>query len=70
MRDAKDLVAHWQDEPPVAWCIRAYLGVKPAAEHELEPIAAPSPREVTPEEFERLVAQVGAFAEKHGRIAR
>lgn len=63
MQDVEELAEHWQDEPPVAACVRAYLGVKPRpTKAKAEPVA-----EISEAEWERLKRAALADEAMHGR---
>jgi hypothetical protein len=56
--DANELLEHWADEPPLAVVVKAYLNVKPVARTQRRGAPRPpaQPKELTPEQFERMRA--------------
>lgn len=69
MCDAREMVAHWQDEPPLAVCARAFLGV-PAAPDLDEGDFDFKPVEVTEQEFAAAAARLGVVASQTNRAMR
>lgn len=61
--EVDELVEHWSDEPPLALCIRHYLGIKPPERQEKR-----DPQEVISEaEWEQFKRAGEAHAAQHGR---
>lgn len=70
-QQAEEIQMHWREEPPIGVVIRSYLRVEPS--HSLRygpPAARPAvtPREVTPEEMEQILAGERAFADRSGKV--
>lgn len=68
LSDVEMLFLHWSEEPPLAMCVRAWIGVKPAdAGAEDGGNARPQKVEMTQEEWNEMVAGMKANAELYGR---
>ncbi len=66
MDEAEEIAEHWQDEPPLAACVRAYLGIRPQEPDEVVEFSI-EPREVSAEQWKRICEAEKSYAEKHFR---
>lgn len=59
-----ELIEHWREEPPIAVCVRAYLGIKPSAKAEQAPRKA-----LSVAEWEQLKRAAQADEAMNGRAS-
>jgi hypothetical protein len=64
--EAEEIKEHWSEEPPIAACVRAYLGVKPPEKQRQTESDLPPGSELSVEQYEQLVAEMKANAAQHG----
>lgn len=69
LRDVRELMRHWLDEPPLAACVRAWMGVPPAPDLTPRPDRG-KPKEITQAEFDQMFRQMQGLASEFNRGAR
>lgn len=60
--DVDQLVEHWSEEPPLAMCVRHYMGIKPERQEKRS-----TPEVISEAEWEQLKRAGEAHAAMNGR---
>lgn len=66
MTDLETLAEYWTEAPPLADCVRAWMGIKPRGDKS-DGMHLPTKTELSEQEYAEMVATMKANAEVYGR---